>query len=45
MIEECIFIINNVLTTTIAHQTAVTGLQHTQGVPVSFWPHGVRNDG
>ena len=45
MIEECIFIINNALTTTIGHQENVTGLQHIQGIPVSFWPHGVRVDG
>lgn len=42
MIEECIFIINHALTTTIGHQADITGLQHTQGIPVSFWPHGVR---
>jgi len=45
MIEECIFIINHVLTTTIGFQDYMTGVQHTQGIPVSYWPHGVRADG
>ena len=41
MIEECIFIVNNVLTTTVGHDTDVSGVFHTGGVPISFWPHGV----
>ncbi len=43
MIEECIFIINNVLTTSLGYDPAdVTGVNHTGGVPISYWPHGVR---
>ncbi|NNC80565.1 MAG: ABC transporter substrate-binding protein [Acidimicrobiales bacterium] len=45
MVEECIFIINHALFTTIGFQDYVTGVDHIQGVPVSFWPHGVRVDG
>ncbi|WP_419947072.1 ABC transporter substrate-binding protein [Candidatus Poriferisodalis sp.] len=41
MLEECIFIINNTLTTVVAYQDGVEGLQHTQGLPIHFWPHGV----
>ena len=45
MIEECVFIMNNILTTSIGHQTSVTGLNHARALPVTFWPQGVRNDG
>ena len=45
MIEECVFIMNNILTTTIGHQSSVTGLEHARALPVTFWPQGVRNDG
>ncbi len=45
MLEECIFIIQQVLNTAVGHQTNVTGVHHTQGVPISFWPHGVRKEG
>lgn len=41
MVEECIFILNNVLTTTIAFNTDVVGINHTKGIPISYWPHGV----
>jgi len=42
MIEECIFIINNVLTTTVGYDPSdVSGVVHTQGIPISYWPHGV----
>lgn len=45
MLEECVFIINNVLTTSIAYNENVTGVAHTQGIPIHFWPQGVRVDG
>ncbi len=45
MVEECIFIINNALFTSIGFQENVTGVDHIKGIPVSFWPHGVRVDG
>lgn len=42
MVEECIFIINNVLTTTLGYDPAdVQGVNHTGGIPISYWPHGV----
>lgn len=42
MIEECIFIVNNVLTTSIGYDPSdVQGVEHTGGVPISYWPHGV----
>ena len=41
MLEECIFIINNTLTTVVAYQDGVEGVHHTQGIPIHFWPHGV----
>ncbi len=41
MLEECIFIVNNTLTTVIAYQDGVDGVHHTQGIPIHFWPHGV----
>ena len=45
MVEECIFIINHALFTTIGHGSNVSGVDHVQGIPVTFWPHGVRVDG
>lgn len=41
MLEECIFIVNNTLTTVVAYQDGVEGVHHTQGLPIHFWPHGV----
>lgn len=41
MLEECIFIVNNTLTTVVAYQDGVAGVHHTQGIPIHFWPHGV----
>ena len=41
MLEECIFIVNNTLTTVVAYQDGIEGLHHTQGLPIHFWPHGV----
>ena len=41
MLEECIFIVNNTLTTVVAHQDGIEGVHHTQGIPIHFWPHGV----
>jgi ABC-type transport system substrate-binding protein len=42
MVEECIFNITFALFTTIGHQDNITGVDHVQGIPVTFWPHGVR---
>ena len=42
MLEECIFVIHHTLTTYLAHQPNVTGARHVQGLPITFWPHGVR---
>ncbi|MDE0134864.1 MAG: ABC transporter substrate-binding protein [Acidimicrobiaceae bacterium] len=42
MLEECVFVINHTLTTWLAHQPNVTGAVHVQGLPITFWPHGVR---
>lgn len=42
MLEECVFVINHTLTTYLAHQPNVTGAVHVQGLPITFWPHGVR---
>lgn len=42
MIEECVWIPALVLNTLIAHSDAVTGVQHTIGIPAHFWPQGVR---
>lgn len=44
MLEECIFIIQQTLPTYLGHGANVSGVQHIQGVPISFWPHGVRKD-
>ena len=41
MLEECIFIVNNTLTTAVAYQPGIEGIEHTQGLPIHFWPHGV----
>ena len=41
MLEECIFIVNNTLTTVVAYQDNISGVRHTQGLPIHFWPHGV----
>ncbi|WP_419910583.1 ABC transporter substrate-binding protein [Candidatus Poriferisodalis sp.] len=41
MLEECIFIVNNTLTTVVAYQDNIGGVHHTQGLPIHFWPHGV----
>ena len=41
MLEECIFIVNNTLTTAVASQPGIEGVEHTRGLPVHFWPHGV----
>jgi ABC-type transport system substrate-binding protein len=42
LIEECIFIINNVLTTSLGYDPDdVQGVNHTGGIPISYWPHGV----
>ena len=45
MVEECIFNIGYALFTTIGHQENITGVDHVQGIPVTFWPQGVRKDG
>ena len=45
MLEECIFIVNNTLTTVVAYQDGIEGLHHTQGLPIHFWPHGVTKSG
>lgn len=42
MIEECIFIINHTLSTTLAYNDDVTGVEHVQGIPITAWPHGIR---
>ena len=42
MLEECIFVIHHTLTTYVAHQPNVSGVVHVQGLPITFWPHGVR---
>ena len=42
MLEECIFIIQQTLFTYIGHGADVEGVHHTQGIPISYWPHGVR---
>ncbi len=42
MIEECIFIINHTLSTTLAYNDGVTGVEHVQGIPITGWPHGIR---
>jgi len=42
MLEECIFIIQQTLFTYIGHGADVEGVHHTQGIPISFWPHGAR---
>lgn len=42
MLEECIFIINHVLTTSVGYHDGVSGVQHIQGIPITYWPHGVR---
>ena len=41
LLEECIFIVNHTLTTVVAYQDNIDGIQHTQGLPIHFWPHGV----
>ena len=41
LLEECIFIVNNTLTTVVAYQDGIEGVHHTQGLPIHFWPHGV----
>ena len=41
MLEECIFIVNNTLTTVVAYQDDISGVHHTRGLPIHFWPHGV----
>lgn len=41
MLEECIFIVNHTLTTVVAYQDGISGVHHTQGLPIHFWPHGV----
>ncbi len=45
MVEECIFNIGFALFTTMGHQENITGVDHVQGIPVTFWPHGVRKEG
>ena len=45
MLEECVFIMQQALSTAVGFQTNVTGVVHTTGVPISYWPHGVRKDG
>lgn len=41
MIEECVFIFNNVLPTFIAYQDGIEGVEATTGIPTHFWPQGV----
>jgi len=45
MLEECVFIMQQALSTAVGFQSNVTGVVHTTGVPISYWPHGVRKDG
>ena len=45
MIEECIFIINHTLSTTLAYNDGVEGVVHVQGIPITAWPHGIRKAG
>ncbi len=42
MLEECIFIIQQTLPTFIAHGENVEGVEHVTGLPITYWPHGVR---
>lgn len=42
MLEECIFIVQQTLFTYIGHGADMQGVHHTQGIPISYWPHGVR---
>ncbi|MEM7272638.1 MAG: ABC transporter substrate-binding protein [Actinomycetota bacterium] len=45
MIEECIFIINHTLSTTLAYNDGVEGVVHVQGIPITAWPQGIRKSG
>ena len=42
MLEECIFIIQQTLPTFIAYGEDVQGVAHVTGLPITYWPHGVR---
>ncbi len=42
MLEECIWIVQQTLPTFIAFNDGVEGVEHTTGLPISYWPHGVR---
>ncbi len=45
MLEECIFIIQQTLPTFIGHGADIEGVKHVQGLPITYWPHGVRKAG
>jgi len=45
MLEECIFIIQQTLPTFIGHGANIEGVAHVQGIPITYWPHGVRKVG
>ena len=45
MLEECIFIVQQTLPTFIAHGEDMQGVEHVTGVPITYWPHGVRKVG
>ena len=45
MLEECIFIIQQTLPTFIGHGSDIEGVRHVQGLPITYWPHGVRKAG
>lgn len=42
MLEECIFIIQQTLPTFLGYNDDISGVEHTTGIPISYWPHGVR---
>ncbi len=42
MLEECIFIVQQTLPTFLAYNDDISGVEHTTGLPISYWPHGVR---
>ncbi len=45
LLEECIFIIQQTLPTFIGHGADIEGVRHIQGIPITYWPHGVRKAG